>query len=312
MSSLLQYVPSPILMVQPPQPLFGQGWIRTGEVKNSGHHKPERVNAEIDAILGSLYQALGHREKKKRHSEVPVYFNPAFSNTDFSLECLTKELKRSRRGRVCLFGPPGTGKTSFATYLSDQLNMPLVAHKASNLLDMFLGSTEKSLAHAFDEATEKSAVLLISAADIFLSSSAQVRHRLNVTKVHELLRQMEQYDGILLISTGLMTHPDMAAMRRFDFKIRFNYLDFEQTWMLFNNLIGRSHESALKAYPVDNIHSELQKLRLLTPGDFAAVERHHRAMGDTLTPQSLLNGLQQEHEIKTLQPGGSLALSGGN
>ncbi|EXJ11385.1 AAA family ATPase [Nitrincola nitratireducens] len=268
-------------------------------VQNSGYRKPERIEHEIDAILASLYQALGYREHNKLENVRTPYYNPVFSNTDFSLDRLTHGLKRSRLGRICLFGPPGTGKSGYATYLAQELDMLLITRKASDLLDKYLGGTEKALAQAFQDAQQHSGILLIDEADSFLTPRTQAKHSWEVSQVNELLVQMEQYEGILLMSTNYMEHLDSAALRRFDFKVRFNYLTSEQVWMIFNNHLGRSKQHHFSLADVNQCKPQLDKLQQLTPGDFATVERHHRVMGETLTPASLLAGLQREHDIKT-------------
>ncbi|KAA0875002.1 AAA family ATPase [Nitrincola tapanii] len=268
-------------------------------VKHSGYRKAERIESEIDGILASLYQALGYRERKKSSKVKVPYYNSAFSNTDFSLDKLTHGLKRSRLGRICLYGPPGTGKSGYATYLANSLQMPLIAKKASDLLDKYLGGTEKALAQAFDEAKQRSGILLIDEADSFLTPRTQAEHSWEISHVNELLVQMEQYPGILLMSTNYMEHLDSAALRRFDFKIRFNYLTPDQCWMMFNNQLGRAKQHQFAVTDVEQCKPVLIKLHQLTPGDFATVERHHRVMGEELTPASLLAGLQREHDIKT-------------
>lgn len=272
-------------------------------VRNLGYRKPERVEDEIDALLASLYQALGQREKRKQPKPTKHFYHPAFSNTDQSLEVLTQGLQRSRMGRICLYGPPGTGKSGFAQHLASELKMPLVAKNASDLLDMYVGGTERALASAFDEARHKKGILLIDEADSFLSPRSQAQRSWEVTQVNELLVQMERYEGILIMSTNFIGHLDSAALRRFDFKVRFNYLNPEQVWMFFNNLLGRINETGIDRQPGAEIRPALDRLSQLTPGDFATVERRHKVIGQRLTPENLLLGLQQEHAIKTAHQG---------
>lgn len=268
-------------------------------VKNSGYRKPERIEQEIDAILASLHQALGCKEENKPTLNDVPFYNPAFANTDVSLDKLTQALKRSGMGRICLHGAPGTGKSGYATYLAQQLGLPLIARKASDLLDMFVGGTEKALASAFAEAKEQRGILLIDEADSFLSPRSQAVRSWEVSHVNELLVQMEQYQGILLMSTNFMEHFDSAALRRFDFKIRFDYLKPDQAWQLFNEQLNRSGATADTLEEREQCRAALVKMHALTAGDFATVERSHRVMGDAMTAASLLMGLQKEHEIKT-------------
>jgi transitional endoplasmic reticulum ATPase len=58
-----------------------------------------------------------------------------------------------------------------------------------------------------------------------------------VSQTNEILIQMEQFPGILIMATNFMNHQDRAALRRFDFKIRFDYFNAEQAHRLFSNSI---------------------------------------------------------------------------
>ncbi|MDS4027716.1 MAG: AAA family ATPase [Candidatus Contendobacter sp.] len=54
-----------------------------------------------------------------------------------------------------------------------------------------------------------------------------------VTQVNELLTQMEAFDGIFIATTNLMESLDAASLRRFPWKIRFDFLKPGQRWGLF-------------------------------------------------------------------------------
>lgn len=64
---------------------------------------------------------------------------------------------------------------------------------------------------------------------------------------------------------------DEAAMRRFELKIRFDYLKSEQAWLMFQDLAMRL---SLKAEESDR--NLIRALNLLTPGNFANVVRQTR------------------------------------
>lgn len=268
-------------------------------VKKLGYRKTEKIEAAMENLLANLYQALGFRWQRLNQSVTPSLFNPALCATDAQLAPIIAGLARSGMGRICLFGPPGTGKTALAQHLAASLNKPLIAKKASDLLDAYLGGTEKKLAAAFAEALESDAILLIDEADSLLASRAGAVRNWEVSQINELLVQMEQYNGILVMATNFMSHLDTAALRRFDFKIRFNYFNAEQAWMYFNTQLGLSLDQQFYEQTVGHLHTALSTLTQLTPGDFAAVARRHLVMGEKLSPDSLLAGLQHEHSLKT-------------
>lgn len=58
---------------------------------------------------------------------------------------ITEGLKRTKRGRICCYGPPGTGKTAWANWLGQELGMSVLICQGSDLLDKYVGGTEKKL-----------------------------------------------------------------------------------------------------------------------------------------------------------------------
>jgi SpoVK/Ycf46/Vps4 family AAA+-type ATPase len=265
--------------------------------------KPERVEQTMEQLLSSLYQALGYQWEHKERRPSSSAFNPALSNTDFPLERLVSGLKRSGQARICLYGPPGTGKNELGRYLECVLEKPLLMRKASDLLGPYVGQTEQQLAAAFAEAKQTNAILMIDEADSFLGSRSAAQQQWEVSQVNELLVQMEEFSGILIMSTNFMDHFDSAALRRFDFKIRFNYLDFDQSWSFFNRLLGMHQSEPFAAVNVAGYETRLKRLPQLTPGDFATVERRTKVLAEPLTPETLMVGLEQEHAIKTRHQG---------
>jgi SpoVK/Ycf46/Vps4 family AAA+-type ATPase len=83
---------------------------------------------------------------------------------------------------------------------------------------------------------------------------------------------MENFDGVFIATTNLMDNLEKASLRRFDLKLEFNYLKPEQSWNMF-----KEFAKELKLSKVDTeFKQEIQSLKQLTPGDFAAVVRQNR------------------------------------
>ena len=47
--------------------------------------------------------------------------------------------------------------------------------------------------------------------------------------VNEMLTQMESFFGVFIASTNLVDDLDQAALRRFDLKVRFDFMDADQS-----------------------------------------------------------------------------------
>jgi SpoVK/Ycf46/Vps4 family AAA+-type ATPase len=227
----------------------------------------------IELLVSSTLQAQGHPAlMAESAAALPQVYDPDLLHTEVNLVDVARGIAQTRTGRLCLYGPPGTGKTAYARWLAEQMDLPLHAKRASDLLSMYVGGTEKNIARAFRDAREEGALLLIDEADSFLQDRRGARHSWEITGVNEMLVQLESFAGIFVASTNLMTGLDQAALRRFDLKVRFDYLRVDQAWQLLER-----HCAALNlATPPESLRARLGRQSLLTPGDFATVVRQHR------------------------------------
>ena len=173
---------------------------------------------------------------------------------------------------MCLYGPPGTGKSAFGRYLAETLDRPLITRRASDIQSPYLGIAEQNIARMFRDAAADNAVLLLDEADTFLQDRKGAIRSWEVSQVNEMLTQMEAFDGIFIASTNLMDQLDSAALRRFDLKVRFDYLRPSHAWaLLVRHLVALG-----LAPPEPELGSRMSRLDRLAPGDFAAVARQHR------------------------------------
>ncbi|MEO6776289.1 MAG: ATP-binding protein [Kofleriaceae bacterium] len=129
------------------------------------------------------------------------------------------------RGIVALFnGAPGTGKTMCAAALANEVDHPLYRIDVSNLVDRFVGETEKNLVRLFDEASASRAALLFDEADSLFSKRIEAKDstdRYANMQVNLLLNLIEDYDGFCVLTTNLKGSLDDAFLRRIVYKIVF-------------------------------------------------------------------------------------------
>jgi len=209
-------------------------------------------------------------------------------------EQLIASLARTASGSVCFYGLPGTGKTSLARHIATELGKPLVLKRASDLLDMYVGQTEKRIAEMFRQAESEGAILFLDEADSFLRDRKGARASWQVTQVNELLQQMEAFNGIFICATNLMDEVDPAALRRFTFKIQFDALEPAQRRRMFADLVvGR------KDAPLRHEHAmRLDQMITLTPGDFATIRRQEMVLGEPYEADQFLCLLEHECQVK--------------
>lgn len=248
----------------------------------------------FELLIGNTLEAQGHRPIRRNDpTRLPEIYDPAFIHADSDLARVADGLMKSRSGRLCLYGPPGSGKTAYGRWLAEQLGTPLLLRRASDLLSMWVGGSEKNIARAFRQAEQDGALLLIDEIDSFLQDRRGAGHSWEFSQVNEMLTQMESFAGVFLASTNLMEGLDQAALRRFDLKVRFDFLTPEQA----AKLMRRYCDTLAIPEPPPEYMARLRRLRNLTPGDFAAVARQSRFRPIT-APAALISALEAECEAK--------------
>ena len=128
-------------------------------------------------------------------------------------------------GVVALFeGPSGTGKTMAAEILAGDVGMDLYRIDLSSVVSKYIGETEENLEEIFEAATNSNAILLFDEADAVFGDRAQVSDatdRYANAEVNYLLQRIENYDGIVLLTTNYSSNIDSAFQRRIDHTVSF-------------------------------------------------------------------------------------------
>lgn len=205
-------------------------------------------------------------------NRLPETYGPAFLHADADLAALADGLARNRQGRLCLYGPSSSGKTAHARWVAERLGLPLHVQRGSDLMSKWLGESEKQICHAFRQAKQDKALLLIDDVDGFLQVRRGAQRSWEVTRVNEMLMQMDSFSGVFIVSTNLMDELEPPALRRFDLKVRFDFLKPEQAW----ELLRRQCPALQLPKPLPDLRPQLARMGQLTPGDFAAVARQRR------------------------------------
>jgi ATPases of the AAA+ class len=119
---------------------------------------------------------------------------------------------------LLLYGPPGCGKTSIASFLANKLDLPLVTARLDTLISSLLGNTAKNLRRIFDYAQRQPCVLFLDEFDA-IAKARDDHHELGELKrvVNSLLQNMDAYcqNGILVAATNRQELLDDAIWRRF-------------------------------------------------------------------------------------------------
>jgi AAA+ superfamily predicted ATPase len=255
---------------------------------------PAPVHALADGDVFERALRGGRRPEPKRSGELD--YDPRLVNTSVPLERLTLGLKERGEGSVCLYGPPGTGKTAFARQLANALGRPLLHRSAGDLLDMYVGGTERAIVDMFDEASRSDCVLLLDEAEGMLRHRSTATRGFEVTQVNELLVRMEAFRGIFLCATNGFEALDPAALRRFALRIEFSPLDANQKLLMLERT-AQQLGLALDDEARGAAQRRLSRLSQLTPGDYASLLRGRLLLGEP-TVESLVADLERAHSEK--------------
>jgi len=130
-----------------------------------------------------------------------------------------------------VLGESGTGKTMATEVLANELDLDLYRIDLSQVVNKYIGETEKNLKQIFDAAEDGGAILLFDEADALFGKRSEVKDshdRFGNQQVSYLLQRMESYRGLAVMTSNMKKAIDPAFMRRIRFVMQFPYPDATQ------------------------------------------------------------------------------------
>ena len=143
---------------------------------------------------------------------------------------------------VLFAGPPGTGKTMAAEIMAQQLKLPMYRIDLSQVVNKYIGETEKNLKRIFDAAEISDMVLFFDEADSLFGKRTDVsdsRDRYANLEVSYLLERMERFKGLAILATNRKRDLDEAFMRRLRYIVDFPVPDEAQRAQIWKQMIPR-------------------------------------------------------------------------
>jgi len=228
------------------------------------------------AAQGIVRAVSGARAQTWR---APADFDPRLIRASRDVDALTRQLEK--RGNpafsLCLSGPPGTGKSAYARHLAGLLGLEVIQKRASDLLGMYVGESEKRIAEAFEEAREAGSFLIFDEADSFLLDRKDAVRSWEITQVNEMLTWMEEHPFPVCFTTNLMDRLDTASLRRFTFHIRFDALDATGLRLAYDVFFGMT-----------DLAPDALRFENLAPGDFAQAQKQADVLGIRDKPDDVI------------------------
>lgn len=142
---------------------------------------------------------------------------------------------------LSFWGPPGTGKTMCAQAIAHEMGTKILSVNYSEIESKYMGESPKNLDAAFKSAKENNALLFFDEADSFLGkrianvqqSSDQAINSLR----SEMLKRLEEFEGIVIFATNLVKNFDPAFQTRILRHIKFEIPNKEARTEIYKNLI---------------------------------------------------------------------------
>ncbi len=137
---------------------------------------------------------------------------------------LYKAYGKKTGGGILLYGPPGCGKTFIAKATAGQVNAKFISVGLNDILDMWVGNSEKNLHEMFELARQNTpCVLFIDEIDALGASRSDMKQSSSRHLINQFLQELDGIDsvneGVLIIgATNTPWNLDPAFRRpgRFD------------------------------------------------------------------------------------------------
>ncbi|MFD7326513.1 ATP-binding protein [Streptomyces sp. NPDC059875] len=133
---------------------------------------------------------------------------------------LRKLYGKSLRGGLLLYGPPGCGKTFIARAVAGELGASFMSISLSDILDMYLGTSEKNVHDIFQTARRQApCVVFLDELDALGAKRSRTHHNGMRNVVNQLLTELDGVDGasnegvFVLAATNVPWDVDLALRR---------------------------------------------------------------------------------------------------
>ena len=180
-------------------------------------HPFDDIDLEYSEKPGFDFSKVGGMEDVKENIRMKILY--PLQNKE-----LFEAYGKKAGGGVLLYGPPGCGKTLISKATAGEMNAKYISLGLHQILDMWIGGSEKRLHEIFEFAREHApAVLFFDEVDALAADRKDMRTSASRTLINQFLAELDgdngSNDGVLVLgATNAPWHLDSAFLRpgRFD------------------------------------------------------------------------------------------------
>jgi len=200
--------------------------------------------------------------------------------------------------RSLFYGPSGTGKTLTATLLGKEFKKEVYRISLSQVVSKYIGETEKNLEKIFVQAENKNWILLFDEADALFGKRTQTKSsndKYANQEVSYLLQRVENFNGLVILTSNFKNNIDDAFLRRFNSVIPFSKPTAEERLKLWENCMPK--KTKLKDQNILDIvakNYELNGAQIVSATAFACLQTLD-ANTTVIDSQYILKGIELEY-----------------
>ncbi|HEX5707540.1 MAG TPA: ATP-binding protein [Pyrinomonadaceae bacterium] len=187
--------------------------------------------AELAEDIGELASRVAPRFEgeelilpRKQHLQFEEHLRAMRALTEVHYRWGTARVWNESGISVLFAGAPGTGKTMAAEILALKLDLPMYRIDLSQVVNKYIGETEKNLKRLFDAADISDVILFFDEADALFGKRSEVKDshdRYANLEISYLLERMERFKGLAILATNRKKDLDEAFLRRLRYVIDF-------------------------------------------------------------------------------------------
>jgi adenylate kinase family enzyme len=210
--------------------------------------------AELDSDIGELASRVTPRFNNeelilphKQHVLFAEILKAMQSLTEVHYGWGTARVWNESGISVLFAGPPGTGKTMAAEILSSKLDLPMYRIDLSQVVNKYIGETEKNLKRVFDAADVSDMILFFDEADSLFGRRIEVsdaHDRYANLEISYLLERMERFKGLAILATNRKKDLDEAFLRRLRYVVDFPLPDAPERKRIWQQVIPERADSS--------------------------------------------------------------------